>query len=290
MEQLKSFSQYILKIGYKYGVNSVFDDFLEMVICSLSLGAKEDRYHEIVRNYEKPDAYLMAEAFGALVIEMDNKGEGLIDGFGDFYMEYLSHGHNGQFFTPEPICDMMARIINPAGFGERVADCCCGSGRMLLAAAKIKRNSLFFGADVDLALNPESVYYRSACQRILECPGRILWYVSQKGKFAGTKRIRACSRVAEVCIGKPKPLFKRFQRLGVYEWADVLGTARKDFERDIMAVRFHDTELLKPVAWETFQEVLRRHNIRTQLESPVRIPSAVFNEIYALALNSSSLR
>ncbi len=149
MEQLKSFSQYILKIGYKYGVNSVFDDFLEMVICSLSLGAKEDRYHEIVRNYEKPDAYLMAEAFGALVIEMDNKGEGLIDGFGDFYMEYLSHGHNGQFFTPEPICDMMARIINPAGFGERVADCCCGSGRMLLAAAKIKRDSLFFGADID---------------------------------------------------------------------------------------------------------------------------------------------
>ena len=112
MEQLKSFSQYILQIGYKYGLHSVFDDFLEMVICSLSLGAKEDRYHEIVRNFEKPDAYLMAEAFGALVIEMDNKGEGLKDGFGDFYMEYLSHGLNGQFFTPEPICDMMARILN----------------------------------------------------------------------------------------------------------------------------------------------------------------------------------
>jgi hypothetical protein len=149
MEQLKSFSQYILQIGYKYGLHSVFDDFLEMVVCSLSLGAKEDRYHEIVRNYEKPDAYLMAEAFGALVIEMDNNGEGLKDGFGDFYMEYLCHGRNGQFFTPEPICDMMARILNPAGFGKRVADCCCGSGRMLLAAAKINRDSLFFGADID---------------------------------------------------------------------------------------------------------------------------------------------
>ena len=149
MEQLKSFSQYILQIGYKYGLHSVFEDFLEMVVCALSLGAKEDRYHEIVRGYEKPDAYLMAEAFGALVMEMDNNGEGLKDGFGDFYMEYLSHGHNGQFFTPEPVCDMMARILNPAGFGERVADCCCGSGRMLMAAAKIKRNALFFGADID---------------------------------------------------------------------------------------------------------------------------------------------
>jgi len=149
MEQLKSFSQYILQIGYKYGLHSVFDDFLEMVVCALSLGAKEDRYLEIVRNYEKPDAYLMAEAFVSLVIEMDNNGAGLKDGFGDFYMEYLSYGRNGQFFTPEPICDMMARILNPAGFGEKVADCCCGSGRMLLAAAKISRNSLFFGADID---------------------------------------------------------------------------------------------------------------------------------------------
>lgn len=149
MEQLKSFSQYILQFGYKYGLHSVFEDFLEMVVCSLSLGAKEDRYHEIVRGYEKPDAYLMAEAFGALVVEMDNNGEGLKDGFGDFYMECLSQGHNGQFFTPEPICEMMARILNPAGFGEWVADCCCGSGRMLLAAAKISRDSLFFGADID---------------------------------------------------------------------------------------------------------------------------------------------
>ena len=149
MEQLKSFSKYILQIGYKYGLHSVFEDFLEMVVCSLSLEAKEDRYLEIVRKYEKPDAYLMAEAFGALVLEMDNEGKGLKDCFGDFYMEYLSHGHNGQFFTPESVCELMARMLNPAGFGERVADCCCGSGRMLLAAAKISRDSLFFRADID---------------------------------------------------------------------------------------------------------------------------------------------
>jgi hypothetical protein len=132
-----------------YGLHSVFEEFLEMAVCALSLGAKEDRYLEIVRNYEKPDAYLMSEAFGALVMEMDNGGKGLKDCFGDFYMEYISHGHNGQFFTPEPVCDLMARISNPSGVGERVADCCCGSGRMLLAAAKISRDSLFFGADID---------------------------------------------------------------------------------------------------------------------------------------------
>jgi hypothetical protein len=185
MEQLRSFSQYILQIGYKYGVNSVFDDFLEMVICSLSLGAKEDRYHEIVRNYEKSDAYLIAEAFCALVIEMDNKGEGLKDGFGDFYMEYLSHGHNGQFFTPEPICDMMARMLNPAGFGERVADCCCGSGRMLMAAAKIKRNSLFFGADIDRTCAMMCVI--NLCLNGLL--GEVCWMDTLMNRFYGGWRI-----------------------------------------------------------------------------------------------------
>ena len=185
MEQLKSFSQYILQIGYKYGLHSVFDDFLEMVICSLSLGAKEDRYHEIVRNYEKPDAYLMAEAFGALVVEMDNKGEGLKDGFGDFYMEYLSHGHNGQFFTPEPICDMMARMLNPAGFGERVADCCCGSGRMLMAAAKVSRNSLFFGADIDRTCAMMCVI--NLCLNGLL--GEVCWMDTLMNRFYGGWRI-----------------------------------------------------------------------------------------------------
>ncbi len=185
MEQLKSFSQYILQIGYKYGLHSVFDDFLEMVICSLSLGAKEDRYHEIVRGYEKPDAYLMAEAFGALVIEMDNKGEGLKDGFGDFYMEYLSHGHNGQFFTPEPICDMMARMLNPVGFGERVADCCCGSGRMLMSAAKVSRNSLFFGADIDRTCAMMCVI--NLCLNGLL--GEVCWMDTLMNRFYGGWRI-----------------------------------------------------------------------------------------------------
>lgn len=146
-----------------------------------------------------------------------------------------------------------------------------------------------FGADVELALNPESVYYRSASQRIITAPGRVLWYVSGKGKFAGTMAIRACSRVVEVCVGKPKHLFKRFQRLGVYEWSDVLNTAKGDFARDIMAVRFDDTERIGPLKWENFQPILKRYGIRTSLESPARIPQAAFNEIYTLAVGASPL-
>lgn len=144
-----TFAQQMEYLGRRHGIHSVFTDFLEITVCALSAGAQEQRYLEIIGKYEKPEAYQLAEAFGALVIEMDNGGEGLLDCFGDFFMEHLSFGKNGQFFTPQPICDMMAQITNPTGFGKRVVDCCCGSGRMLLSAAKINRNLLFYGADND---------------------------------------------------------------------------------------------------------------------------------------------
>jgi hypothetical protein len=141
-----------------------------------------------------------------------------------------------------------------------------------------------FGADLELALNPESVYYRAAKPGGLACPGRILWYVSGKGNFDGTMRIRACSRIEEIAIGKPKDLFKRFRRLGVYEWSDVYTTAKQDVEAEIMAVRFHDTELLpNSLTRDIFEPVLRSHDATTNFQSPRSIPSAAFNELYALA-------
>ena len=97
---------------------------LEMSVCALSMGMQEERYLEIVRRYEKPDAYAMSEAFGALVQEMDNCGEGLKDIFGEFFMEYITHGHNGQFFTPEPICEMMARMQGDIADGSKNTGLC----------------------------------------------------------------------------------------------------------------------------------------------------------------------
>ncbi len=142
-----------------------------------------------------------------------------------------------------------------------------------------------YGADIDLALNSESVYYRSARQQIVKYPGRILWYISDKGELSGIKSIRACSRIAEVVVDKPKALFRRFKRLGVYEWSEVFKTAGNDLDTNVMAIRFHDTELLRPVKWDVFQEVLKANSVRTNLESPVKISSKVFEEIYALAFD-----
>ena len=44
---------------------------------------------------------------------------------------------------------MMARIMNPVKPLERISDPACGSGRMLMAMAKLNRYALFYGADND---------------------------------------------------------------------------------------------------------------------------------------------
>ena len=73
---------------------------------------------------------------------------------------------------------------------------------------------MLWAADSELALNPESVYYRSARNGPSRPFGRLLWYVSQGRKDPETMRVRACSRLSDVIVGPAKDLFREFRRLG----------------------------------------------------------------------------
>lgn len=88
------------RLAYKHSVGSVFSDLIFMIVCSLSQGQMEKEYLEVVSRYDKPTVQLFPEAFAALVIEMTGNNEGFIDVLGDYYENNISHGHNGQFFTP----------------------------------------------------------------------------------------------------------------------------------------------------------------------------------------------
>ena len=141
------------------------------------------------------------------------------------------------------------------------------------------------GADADLALNPESVYYRSARNGPSRPFGRILWYVSQVKRDPETMRIRPCSRLADVVVGPAKDLYREFRRLGVYSWGDVLKTADGDPEGHIMEMRFDDNELFpSPVQWNDFQGILGRHGKRTNVQSPVEIPEPALVDLYRRGL------
>ena len=124
--------------------------FLDLLIAAFSLGKMEEQYMEIIDKYEKPEAYKLSEALAAFVIEMTgDDGNGMVDILGTYFQETLSHGENGQFFTPQPICDIMARMHNPVNPTELILDPACGSGRMLMAMAKVNRFAKFYGVDVD---------------------------------------------------------------------------------------------------------------------------------------------
>jgi len=86
-----------------------------------------------------------------MVLIMDNDGAGLADCLGEFFQQRLSRGKHGQFFTPEHVCDFMAQINmdKDTTVGKTIMDPCCGSGRMLLSAAKVNRSNYFYGADID---------------------------------------------------------------------------------------------------------------------------------------------
>ena len=139
-----------------------------------------------------------------------------------------------------------------------------------------------FGARHDLAFNREGVYYRSKRSFGGRAPGRILWYVSSSDSYCKDKSIRACSRLDEIVIDKPKVLFGHFRRLGVYAWENVLSVAKKDLNSDVMAIRFSDTELFKnPIPWGELQEVLKKDGCNSLIQSPVHIPKHTFANLYA---------
>jgi len=137
-------------------------------------------------------------------------------------------------------------------------------------------SQLLFGLREDLHLGVEGVYYRSVENNNLTIPGRVLWYVS-KGKGDGSMTIKACSQLEEVVVGKPKELFRRFQRLGVFEWRDVYAVADNNITNDIVAFRFRMTERFSnPVSMDALESL----GIRGPFMSPRKISDSQFASIY----------
>jgi GNAT superfamily N-acetyltransferase/predicted nucleic acid-binding protein len=139
-----------------------------------------------------------------------------------------------------------------------------------------------FGADTRLALQCENVYYRAARRQRLKAPARVLWYVSSDSPYTKTRRIRACSRIEEVVVAPAQSLFKRYSRLGVYTWADVLRLANGDPNGPVSAFRFSGTELAKrPIDMKAIREVLHRgRGVTPQFTTALALYPQEFAEFY----------
>lgn len=157
-------------------------------------------------------------------------------------------------------------------------------------------NTSFFGAsEPQLMLNTEAVYYKSKQapkQLKTGVKGRILWYVSGQKEYQEVSRIRACSYLDEVVIGKAKDLYFQFRNLGIYKESDVLELTRDQKimtinlneqlnpNKEIMAIKFSHTELFDyPIELNQIQEILMK---KVTMQSTLFINNEQFAIIYKL--------
>ena len=148
---------------YHYDLRSVFDDLLTMSLCTLSYNPitrqsyDEELYMETIAKYKTSDfRFQFPKLFAQLVLEMeervdDTQGNDIL---GEYFEQHLSRKNSGQFFTPFHVCMFMAHSICDSGREDekplRILDPTCGSGRMLMAAAKTAgRKHEFYGIDID---------------------------------------------------------------------------------------------------------------------------------------------
>jgi len=155
-----------------------------------------------------------------------------------------------------------------------------------------------FGGNPNLIFSAENVYYRATgpSPKELSAPARLLWYVSEgkgpKDRYQGIKSIRACSYLDEIVIDKPKALFSRFKRLGVYRWENLLETANQNPDQDIMALRFSHTEIFRhPISIEELKDLWRKETGKNfHIQMPISISSQLFGYLYQKGLQTQSSR
>lgn len=162
----------IRNLGYSQGLNHVFTTFLEITANSiaaqmdpLNAEERENRYRKMVSGMDSKTLNCYARMFALLALTTYEHEEDPCDILGDIYHElHLNNEWNGQFFTPDNICRMMAELINPVGecSGAKepitINEPTCGSGVMVIGAVwEMKRKgfdflhrSFFVAQDIDI--------------------------------------------------------------------------------------------------------------------------------------------
>lgn len=130
-------------------------DFITMFACSLSnpldkehRDKREALYLEIIKKYNKQEQELFPELAAQTVLALEENPEQ--DFLGSIFMSLnLGDEHNGQFFTPYHVCELMAEAtlddvvkkVEQDGYIS-INDPCCGAGATLIAGIHTARKQL----------------------------------------------------------------------------------------------------------------------------------------------------
>ncbi|MFF7060609.1 N-6 DNA methylase [Achromobacter spanius] len=144
----------IRQVARTRGIDRVWSDWVE--ICAIALAradfmrreAREQRYLQVIAQYERAELDLLVQAFSHLVMAYEVRVQAA--DFGDvlgstFMMLDMGNAGAGQFFTPYEVSRLMGNMM--MGNGQdlvdrtsvrgfvRVLEPACGAGGMLIAAA-----------------------------------------------------------------------------------------------------------------------------------------------------------
>jgi type I restriction-modification system DNA methylase subunit len=134
-----------------------FEDWLALAVNAFL--RDEDAYMAIMRRYGPREKSMhekdhpadhLARALGAWMRAMQAEPA---DYLGRVYEEQaIANHYSGQFFTPEPLVELMAAMTMPEELSNDsiVSDPACGSGRLLIAGIRRNRFATFVGVDTDL--------------------------------------------------------------------------------------------------------------------------------------------
>lgn len=137
----------------------VFNDFVTISAISLHNGViksevLEQEYFKIIADYSKDEVKSFAKLLGILVNILDHKPT---DVLGQLFMELeISNKKAGQFFTPDEISQLMAKllygdkIILPSCGFVTMSEPTCGAGGMVLA---------FVNEMINQGLNPAQHFW-----------------------------------------------------------------------------------------------------------------------------------
>ena len=107
-------------------------------------------YLDTIKPYSRDELNQFAKLLSLVQLSVYDQPYG--DLLGQYFTEHITRGANGQYFTPDSVCKVMARLQGAdKGVNEkRVYDPACGSGRLLLAFAETAPNNYFFANDLSL--------------------------------------------------------------------------------------------------------------------------------------------
>ncbi|WP_157682241.1 N-6 DNA methylase [Mucilaginibacter mallensis] len=137
------------RFAYGQSLHTAFTELLDWTLLPFKQHTTAEKQSIALETYRKHSKVNQLVPLITLIGELS---EGFADPLGELFMQAISSGHNGQFFTPTPICEMISAMSvgETLDDNKTVCDPACGSGRMLLAAAKLNRHALLYGADLDI--------------------------------------------------------------------------------------------------------------------------------------------